>query len=57
MTPNPGHMPAHAAGRRVIVRLRNGSVCAPPGWPADGRWGCRWSLTGAPHDIIAYRVI
>lgn len=65
MTPNPGHLPPETAGKRVIVALRNGSVCGrepvssggPRGWAADGRGGCRWSLTNHPFDIINYEVI
>jgi hypothetical protein len=62
MTPNPGHLPEEATGKRVIVRLREGSICgrqpvsptAPRGWAADG---ARWSLTGHPFDIMDYEVI
>lgn len=52
---NPGHCPPEAEGKRVLVRLANGSY---PGesWPADGKGGCRWSLTGAPHDIEAWAI-
>lgn len=65
MTPNPGHLPPDAEGKRVIVELRSGSVCgrepvtstAPRGWAADGRNGCRWTLLGRPHDILFYEVI
>lgn len=55
MTRNPGHLPPEAAGRRVRVTLRNGQRPADP-WPADGRLGCRWTLTGHPFDIAAYEV-
>ncbi|MCC7097295.1 MAG: hypothetical protein IT472_08960 [Thermomonas sp.] len=62
MKPNPGHLPDDAIGKRVIVGLRNGSVCgrvpvtatAPLGWDAKQ---ARWSLTGQPHDIAQYEVI
>lgn len=62
---NPGYCPTGAAGKRVIVKLRNGRVCGrepvgnalPAGWAADGRQGCRWSLTGDPFDIVAYEVL
>ncbi len=62
MKPNPGHIPHEARGRRVIVTLRNGSVCgrvpvsaaAPRGWAADQ---ARWTLTEQPHDILAYEVL
>jgi hypothetical protein len=30
---------------------------SPPGWAADGKGGCRWSLTGSPFDIAEYEVI
>ena len=64
MTPNPGHLPPEAEGKRVRVHLRNGelgrtdnSPMSPPGWAADGRNGCRWSLTGHPFDIVEYEVV
>lgn len=55
MEPNPGFQPRETVGRRVRVRLKNG---AQPGgsWPADGREGCRWSITGHPFDIAYYEV-
>lgn len=55
MTRNRGHLPPEAVGKRVRVRLRNGVTC--DSWPADGRGGCRWTLTGDTHDILAYQVI
>lgn len=65
MLPNPGRLPFEAAGKRVIVELRNGRVCgtepvasgAPLGWAADGQGGCRWTLTGDGWDIAFYRVL
>lgn len=65
MKPNPGHCPDEAIGKRVIVRLVEGSVCGrdpvspitPKGWAADGRHGCRWTITGHPFDIAEYEVI
>ena len=53
--PNPGHLPDDAVGRRVRVRLRNGTVSNE--WPADGRGGCRWTRTGDPFDIDGYEVL
>jgi len=62
--PNPGHLPTEAIGKRVRVRFPDGregrcddNPMSPPGWAADGRGGCRWSLTGRPHDIAEYEVI
>lgn len=55
MRPNPGHCPDEAIGRRVRVALRNGSRPADA-WAADGRGGCRWSLTGSPFDVVEYEV-
>ncbi len=55
MKPNPGYCPPEATGKRVRVILANGQ----PGkqdWPADGRHGCRWTLTGAAHDIAMFEV-
>ncbi|WP_425230233.1 hypothetical protein [Sphingomonas sp.] len=64
MKANPGHCPAEAEGKRVRVRLAHGGIgdcdpnpMSPPGWAADGRNGCRWSLTGSPYDIAEYEVI
>ena len=54
MIRNPGHLPAAAIGRRVNVRLRNGHV--HQGWAADGRLGCRWSLTGSEFDILEWEL-
>ncbi len=64
MIPNPGHCPAEAEGKRVRVRLAHGGIghtdpnpMSPPGWPADGRFGCRWTITGSRFDIAEYEVI
>jgi len=64
VTPNPGHLPPEAIGKRVIVRLEHGGIgkadpnpMSPPGWAADGRTGCRWTRTGSPYDIAEYEVI
>lgn len=67
---NAGTCPTRAMGKRVVVELRNGSICgdkpvsptSPAGWPADGKQGCRWSFTkeGNPSrefDIIRYRIL
>jgi hypothetical protein len=60
--PNPGHCPEEAEGKRVRVRLADGSIAAdlpgaPPGWAADGRNGCNWQRRGFPFDIAEYEVI
>jgi len=64
MKRNPGHLPPEAEGKRVRVRLACGrrgrcdnNPMSPPGWAADGRNGCRWSLTGSPFDIAEDEVI
>lgn len=63
MQPNPGFLPRVAIGKRVRVLLANGArnrepdPSAPPGWAADGKGGCRWTLTGRPHDIKEFEVI
>jgi len=64
MKTNPGHLPSEAIGKRVRVRLAHGGIGAcdgnpmsPPGWAADGRGGCRWSIVGLPHDIAEFEVI
>ncbi|HEX8402274.1 MAG TPA: hypothetical protein VF628_11285 [Allosphingosinicella sp.] len=64
MTANPGHLPTDAIGKRVAVQLAGGAESkidngpmVPPGWAADGKGGCRWTLTGCPFDIARYRVL
>ena len=60
MSPNRGSCPPEAEGKRVRVRLRHAVDAGLPDtrdWPADGRGGCRWSLTGDPFDIAEYEVI
>lgn len=62
MKPNPGHCPEEATGKRVRVRLADGTLArdvpgSAPGWAADGRGGCRWERTGSPFDIAEYEVI
>lgn len=74
MTPNPGCLPEEAVGKRVRVILRKDAgtmtepqyadalnPMAPPGWAADGRNGCRWSLKqrgrDPAFDILFYEVI
>lgn len=62
MTPNPGHCPEEAIGKRVRVRLADGEIAkdvpgAPPGWAADGRNGCTWLRRQFPFDIAEYEVI
>lgn len=60
--PNPGRLPDGAKGKRIAVRLANGSApdpapisnAVPPGWAADTT---RWSITGAPHDVREYRIL
>lgn len=55
MKRNPGHLPPEAVGKRVNVRLANGAVGRD--WPADGKGGCRWSITGHPFDIAEFEVL
>lgn len=62
MKPNPGHLPKEAIGKRVRVRLADGSLPkdvagAPPGWAADGPNGCNWKHRNFPYDIAEYEVI
>lgn len=57
MKPNPGYCPREAIGKRVRVTLANGIVVVSPGWPADGKGACRWTLLGRPHDIAEFEVI
>lgn len=63
--PNRGRCPEEAKGKRVAVRLANGNECdpspvtttSPPGWAADDKGGCRWTITGHPYDIKEYRIL
>jgi len=63
--PNRGSCPDEARGKRVIVQLRNGRIAGekpvrddlPPGWAADGKNGCRWSLRDNPFDIVGWRLV
>jgi hypothetical protein len=65
MAPNRGKCPKEAIGKRVIVNLANGRVCGreavssatPVGWAADGKSGCRWSISGSEWDIANYQVL
>lgn len=59
--PNPGRCPADAKGKRVNVRLRNGSIgrcddnpMSPAGWAADT---CSWVLDEHPFAIVEYEVV
>jgi hypothetical protein len=64
---NKGELPRGARGKRVRVKLRwsgeepfyNSDVTSaiPPGWPADGKGGCRWSLDGGDYDITHYVIM
>ena len=61
MKPNRGTLPSEAIGNRVRARMagtpRGRLDTGPDGWAADGRAGCRWSLTNSPFDIAEYEVI
>ena len=64
MTPNPGHLPPQAVGKRVRVVLENGNEgrtdgnpMSPLGWAADGRGGCNWTLRDHPFAIAKFEVI
>lgn len=60
MTPNPGHLPPEAAGKRVRVRLMFETPAEVPpncSWPADGRGACCWDRTGGKFDIAEYEVL
>lgn len=67
---NPGYCPDDARGRRVLVRLRNGTehggqqvtVVSKLGWAADGRDACNWALDppgvrSREFNIAHYKVI
>lgn len=55
MHPNPGHQPEETIGRRVKVKLRNGTFPLES-WAADGRNGCNWTLSNWPFDIIEWEL-
>ncbi len=65
MSPNPGHCPLEASGKRVRVVLRNGkrygatpvSADSRAGWPADGKGAADWRLTGSPFDIVSWELV
>lgn len=60
--PNPGRQPEETIGKRVVVRLANGSICGERpvnsdsklGWSADTT---HWGRTGSPFDVAEYRVL
>jgi hypothetical protein len=60
--PNPGKQPEETAGKRVVVRLANGSVCGERpvnsdsklGWSADTT---RWSKEGSPFDVVEWKLL
>jgi hypothetical protein len=52
---NTGFLPNEARGKRVRVVLRNGRRPAEP-WPADGKFGCNWSLSGHAFDIVQWEI-
>jgi hypothetical protein len=54
MTDNPGVCPALAKGKRVRVRLVNGSVFEGN---ADGRGAVNWNKAGSKFDIATYEVL
>lgn len=64
---NKGRCPRDLVGtsKRVVVELRNGEVhgkeaisaASPPGWQADGRGCCNWTLSGHSHDIVRFYVL
>ncbi len=64
MKANTGRCPREAQGKRVVVQLRNGRVCGreplgpalPSGWAADGKNGCRWTLTDSPFDVASWEI-
>lgn len=61
---NDGKQPRGTRGKRVRVVLTNGIASvdsiapgAAAGWAADGKGGCRWTLTGHPFDIAWFLVL
>lgn len=64
---NPGRQPGGTEGKRVKVRLFNGTIAgtkpisptSPAGWPADGKGACNWRISNPPHpfEIKEYCVL
>ena len=61
---NTGKVPRGARGKRVRVVLVGGgegrydeNPMTPPGWAADGKGGCRWTLTESEFDIAWYLIL
>lgn len=64
---NPGKLPRGAKGKRVRVVLERDretmteptyNPMSPPGWAADGKGGCNWSIRKDwPFNIAFYQVI
>jgi hypothetical protein len=60
---NHGMRPRGLEGRRVKVRLHNGTVHGEPsGWPVGGenvRGACNWTVSDPPHpfEIDEYWVL
>lgn len=61
MSPNPGHCPPQATGKRVRVVLRNGTrhghvpvnTDSKMGWAAETT---NWHLTGSMFDVVEWEL-
>lgn len=61
MIRNPGHCPPEAAGKRIRVRLRDGTLqgAAPVNTDSKAGWAAEttnWRLTGSPFDVIEWEI-
>lgn len=59
MKPNPGRCPPEAAGKRVRVRLRDGTLQGHQPVSADSKLGwaaetTNWRLTGSAFDVLEW---
>ena len=54
MTPNPGHCPTEARGKRVRVKLRNGSTFEAMADQVARGLKLDWRLTGSSADVIEW---
>lgn len=61
MNPNPGHYPPEAIGKRVKVRLRDGTIQGDKPVNTDSKLGWAaettdWSLTDHPFDVVEWEL-
>jgi hypothetical protein len=57
MTPNPGHCPPEAAGKRVRVKLRSGYAFEAIADQVSRGLKLDWRLTGSTADVIEWELV